>query len=77
MHGGHPFSSTAFGSNRLFTEGPYYVYILFSEQKFSVKENKSKNAEDAEKFVDDDIPSPECLVIVMSSKCDGGPGISD
>ena len=50
--------------------------IHFSEQKFGDKENKSKNAADAEKFVDDDvIPSPECLVSVMSSICAGGPGI--
>jgi len=49
--------------NRQFTEAQYYVYeyIRFSEQKFGDKENKSKNAADAEKFVDNDIiPSPGC-----------------
>lgn len=52
------------------------MYIHFSEQIFGDKENKSKNAADAEKFVDDYIfPSPECLVSVMGSICAGGPGI--
>jgi hypothetical protein len=53
------------------------VYILFSEQEFGDKENKTKNPEDAEKLVDDDIPSPECLVSVMGSICAEGPGIAD
>jgi hypothetical protein len=52
------------------------VYIRIFEQKFGDKENKSKNAVDAEKFVDDDIRSPECLVSVMGSICAGGPGIA-
>jgi hypothetical protein len=52
------------------------VYIHFSKQKFGDKESKSKNAADAEKFVDDDIiPRPECSVSVMGSICAGGPGI--
>jgi hypothetical protein len=46
--------------------------------KNSVTENKSKNAEDSEKFVDDVIiPSPECLVSAMGSMRAGGPGIAD
>jgi hypothetical protein len=54
------------------------VYILFSEQEFGDKENKTKNAEDAEKIVDDDIiSSPECLVSVVGSICAEGPGIAD
>ena len=44
------------------------MYIRFSDQKFGDKENISKNAADAENFVDDGIiPSPECLVSVMGS----------
>lgn len=66
----HPLLSVETGS--LLNESIMCVYTFF-RTKIGQKESKSKNAADAEKFVDDDIiPSPEC----NGSVCAGEPGIT-